>query len=83
MNKKGNMYMAIVMALMLFMVGMIAANFLREPITDARLGLNCDNEGSITDGTKLLCLNVDMVMVYFIILVVSIAGGVILDRIVL
>jgi len=82
-NKKGGMFIVIIMAIMLFMVGMIAVNFLKAPITDARTDLDCANAAGITDGTKLLCLNIDIAMVYFIILVMSIAGGAILDRVVL
>ena len=83
MNKKGTMYGAILMAIMLFMTGMIVVNFLKSPIDDARASLNCDSAGSISDGTKILCLNVDIAIVYFIVLILSIAGGVILDKVVL
>ena len=83
MNKKGNMYMVILMSLMLFMVGMLVANFLKEPITDARTSLDCSNAAGITDGTKLLCLTCDFSLIYFIILVISISGGVILDKVLL
>ena len=82
-NKKGNMYMAIMLTIFLFSAGMIVANFLKSPIDAARTSLNCDNAGSITDGSKLLCLTVDSTMIYFIILVCSISGGVILDKFVI
>jgi hypothetical protein len=65
------------------MVGMIVANFFKTPIDDARSALDCSNTAGITDGTKLLCLNVDITLIYFIILVVSIAGGAILDKLLL
>ena len=71
----------IIMAFLLFSVGFIAANFLREPIDDARVGLDCSNAAGISDGTKLMCLGVDMTMIYFILLVLSIAGGTILDKV--
>jgi len=79
-SKKGSIYMTIVMAIMLFMIGMIVVNFLKEPITDARTSINCDDSSAITDGSKLLCLNLDITLVYFIVLILSIAGGSILDR---
>lgn len=82
-SKKANMYSIILMAFMLFTIGMIVVNFLKAPIDDARTDLNCANSGSITDGTKLMCLNIDITLVYFIILVCSIAGGVILDKFVI
>lgn len=82
-NKKANMYSVILLTFILFMVGMTVANFLKSPIDDARSSLNCNSAGSITDGTKLMCLNIDITMVYFIVLVCSIAGGVILDKFVI
>lgn len=81
MNNKGNIYSVILMALILFMVGMIVANFLKSPIDDARTNLDCSNAAGITDGTKFMCLTIDMTMIYFIILIVSIAGGSILDKV--
>jgi hypothetical protein len=83
MNKKANVYSVILITFLLFSVGLIIANFLKEPITDARTNLECSNAASITDGAKLLCLTIDFTMIYFIILVVSIAGGAILDRFVI
>lgn len=83
MNKKGNIYSVVLMSFLLFSVGLLVANFLKEPITDARNSLDCSNSAGITDGAKLLCLNVDMAMIYFIILVVSVAGGAILDKFVI
>ena len=82
-NRKGNMYMTILMAVLLFMIGMLIVNFLKEPITTARSDLSCSSAATITDGTKLLCLAIDSTIIYFIILVVSIAGGAILDRVIL
>lgn len=79
-SKKGNIYSVIIMALLLFMIGMIVANFLKTPIDDARASLNCDNAAGITDGAKLLCLTCDFTLIYFIILVFSIAGGALLDK---
>jgi len=75
--------MTIIMALLLFMVGMIVTNFLKSPIDDARADLNCDTAAAITDGTKLMCLVTDITVVYWIILVVSIAGGAVLDKVIL
>jgi hypothetical protein len=63
------------------MVGMVVANFLKSPIDNARVSMDCSNTASISDGTKLMCLGIDMTMIYFIILVFSIAGGAILDKV--
>ena len=82
MNKKGNTYAVILIAFLLFTTGFIVANFFKESITDARVGLDCANAGSITDGTKFMCLNVDFVMIYWIILIFSIAGGLVIDKVI-
>jgi len=79
MNKKGNIYSVILISVIIFMVGMIMVNFLKPEITTARTDLNCASS-TITDGTKLMCLNVDIVLVYFIILVLSLTIGVITDK---
>ena len=81
MNKKANIMGVVIMAFLLFSVGFIVANFLKSPIDDARVSLDCSNSASISDGSKLMCLGVDMTMIYFIMLVLSIAGGVILDKV--
>lgn len=80
MNKKGNVYASIMVALIIIIVGFTIANFLKSPIDDARIGLNCDNASAISDGTKVMCLVVDSSMIYFIILLLGIAGGVITEK---
>jgi len=82
MNKKGNMFAGIMVAFMLLMIGFIVVNFFMPEVTQARLDLNCANAGSITDGTKLMCLFVDSTIIYWIILIFSIVGGIIADRII-
>ena len=82
MNKKGSAYAVIIVAFILFTTGLIVANFLKAPIDDARTGLDCANSAGISDGTKFLCLNIDFVMIYFIILIFSIAGGVLADKLI-
>ena len=79
-DKRGSTYSVIMIALMLFMVGFVVANFLKSPMDDARADLKCSDAANISDGTKWMCLAVDMTMVYFIILIISIAGGVIVDK---
>lgn len=80
MNKKGNLFSAGLVSLMLLMIGLIVIQFLQTPIDNARVDLDCSNAGSITDGTKLTCLFVDSTIIYFIVVIFSIAGGVILDK---
>jgi hypothetical protein len=45
-----------------------------------RTDLNCANTAAITDGTKILCLVGDSVVIYWIILVFSIIIGAITSR---
>lgn len=83
MNRKGQMYLSIVIALLLFMGGILFVNFLIPDIDTARSSANLDcNNSTITDGNKLACLAVDSVMPYFIIVLISTAGGIITARLV-
>tara|TARA_R100001530_G_scaffold126389_1_gene95217 strand:- start:2115 stop:2378 length:264 start_codon:yes stop_codon:yes gene_type:complete len=82
-NKKGQtLGIAIMIAITIFIVGMLAVNFLKPEITRARdaTNLNCANADDISDATKLTCLVVDVVVPYFIILIFSVAGGLITAR---
>lgn len=51
---------------------------------DGRLGINCGNSTdpnlTITDGGKLACLATEAVNPYFIVLILSVAGGAIVSR---
>ena len=82
-NKSGQtMGMAILVAITIFIVGMLCVNFIKPEVTRARglTELNCANADDISDGTKLTCLVVDWVVPYFIILVFSVAGGLLTAR---
>jgi hypothetical protein len=80
MNKRGNLFAAAMVALILFMVGMLVTNFFMPEVTQARTDLSCASAGSISDGTKIMCIMVDSTVIYWIILVCSIAGGVIFEK---
>lgn len=83
MNNKGQMGIAIITALMIFMVGVLVINILKPEIDNARsssVGLDCTNSSGISDGTKLTCLAVDFVVPYFILIILSAAGGLITER---
>lgn len=78
-NKKGaGLLAAGAIAVLIFMAGMIFLNFIKPEVTEARsaTGLDCTNS-SITDGAKVSCLGVDATVPYFIIAVISAAGGII------
>ena len=77
-NKKGTVFMAIMSALIIFMVGMIVVNFIKPEVSSAYSAATC--AAPATDGTKILCLVVDFALPYFIVLVLSITGGLLIDR---
>ena len=78
-----SMGIAVVIAITLFIIGMTVVNILKPEVTSARAstGLNCT--GNISDGTKLTCLAVDLVIPYFIVIIISAAGGLITARLLL
>jgi hypothetical protein len=82
MNNKGQAGIAIVIAMMIFIVGMSAINLLKPEITTLRTvtGLNCVNASAISDGTKMTCLAVGATIPLVIIAVFSVAGGIIFNK---
>lgn len=84
-NKKGqSLGLSIIMAIMIFLIGMTVLNILKPEITTARdsNNLDCANT-AISDGNKLTCLVVDIALPYFILLIISVAGGYITARMLL
>lgn len=79
MNKKGNFFLAFVIAGMIFMTGMLCLPFIKDGVTDFRTNIQCSN-ASISDGTKLLCLGGDSVVPYFLITILSLAGGLVANE---
>ena len=83
------MGIAIIIAITIFIVGMLSVNFLKPEITRARdaTHLDCSNTADfpagISDGTKLTCLVVDVVVPYFIVIIFSVAGGLLTSRMLL
>lgn len=72
--------MGIIVAIFIFIIGMVCVNFLKSEVTTARTNLNCEDTANISDGTKLTCLAVDITVFYWIIIILSIAGGIITAR---
>jgi len=82
MNKTGQtMMLSIMFAVVLFIIGIMVINFIRPEVLNAKVAMSCSDVANISDGTKLTCLLIDGVVPYFIVLVLSISGGLILDRI--
>ena len=80
-NKRGQtMGIAILSAIVIFIIGIMCINFLLTEVSTARIELSCDDASSISDGSKFLCLIVDTQIPYFIWLVFSISLGAVLAR---
>jgi len=84
MNSKGqNLMLAVLTGVMIFMAGMLFLNFVKDDVSLTRtIGLDCSST-TISDGTKLTCLGVDLVIPILMIAIVSAAMGAILSRFVI
>ena len=77
MNRKGQTALiGLVIGVFLFMFAMSIIDPLADVISETRTvgQLDCDNN-SITDGKKATCLIVDLMLPYFIAIVLAVAGG--------
>lgn len=76
MNKKGqSLGLAILSAIVLIVVGFMILNFIMPEISTSRIDLNCGDPDAITSGTKLVCLVGDIIVPYWILLVLMVAIG--------
>lgn len=83
MNRNGQtMLLGLMMGVFLFMLAMVFIEPIKDVISSVRgtSQLDCNNS-SISDGTKGTCLIVDLILPYFIITIVALAGGWITARI--
>jgi len=85
MKKKGQtLGLSVIIAITIFIVGMMSINFLTPEVTRAITATNLDCSNPLSsDGTKLTCLTVDLVVPYFILLILSIVGGLVTARLLL
>lgn len=80
-NKNGQtLGVSVIIAIFIFIVGIPIINIISPDITSAKILLDCSNAAGISDGTKMTCLVVDVVLPYFILLVVSISGGLVVSK---
>lgn len=85
MNRKGqSIMMGVIFGLMIFIAGMLFVNFISERTLDmlGTSGLDCESS-TISDGVKVTCLIGELVVPYFIVIFISLAGAVILTRFVI
>lgn len=66
---------------MLFALGMLVVNFLKPDLGVSMNQMDCDQtQGNISDGSKVTCLGFSLIIPYFIVTIVSIAGGIVASR---
>lgn len=82
LNKKGqSVAFAILWGLVIFMLGVLFVPFIGDEVTRTTSSAQLDcNNATISDGAKLSCLFVDATVVYFVIIIFSIIGGIVLSR---
>ncbi len=79
MNKQGNAFIGIILAVFIYMMGVLVIPFFQDDIVQTRIDLDCTNL-SISDGTKMTCLVVDTAIPYYIWLFLSVALGFIASK---
>ena len=83
-NKKGQSTGLAIMGLIFFaVIGLTVVNLFFNDIDTARAELNCASPDDISDGSKLTCLVVDLVLPYWIWIVLSVAIGFVLVKVAL
>ncbi len=84
MNKKGQSLALSIMGLIFFVIiALTSVNFFFNEIDTARAELSCSSPNSISDGTKLLCLVIDLTIPYWIWIALSVAVGFVIVRLTL
>lgn len=81
MNNKGSIGAVLLIglfAIIYFMAGMVMYQFLKTPIDEARTNMSCTTATGW--GDKGICLMVGSVVPLTIITILSIAGGVVTDK---
>ena len=82
-NKGQTLMIAILFGVFIFILGiLIVINFIPNEVDNARASdsLDCSNTANISDGTKITCLIVDGTIPLLIITILSIAGAIISNR---
>lgn len=82
MNKKATTALSVIFAIMYFMVGMMGYQFLKADITIQRDATHLNCAVPDTHGDKLTCLLLDGIIPLLILAVLSVAGGIVTDKLV-
>lgn len=81
MNKKAQSTGLAIMGLIFFVIiGLASINFFFDEVDTARVALSCADSANISDGSKLLCLVVDLSIPYWIWIILSVGVGFVLVR---
>lgn len=75
MNKKGNIFLGVIIGMFIFISGVLIVPFLADDISTLRTNLNCANPSQITGGVMVTCLLNSALIPYFIWFFTSIALG--------
>jgi hypothetical protein len=73
----GSVFFGVTLGIVCFIVGVLFIPFFTDDITIARTALNCSGADSISDGVKLTCLGIDLIVPYLIWFFCSLAIGII------
>jgi len=80
MNKRGGIFLAVIIGLFIFVLGILFIPYFADDITTTRGDLSCSDSEGITGGTMLTCLLTDLVLPYFIWFLSSMLIGFILGK---
>lgn len=81
MNRKGSLWLSVIVGIMVFMAGMLILNHFRPEVTTLRNASNLDcTNVTISDGTKLTCLGVDLVVPGLIVVIISLAASLVVGK---
>lgn len=75
MNKKGNVFLNLVLGIFIFISGVLIYPYITDDITTTRALLNCENFAGLSNGTIIQCLITSGIAPYFIWFFISIALG--------
>lgn len=83
-SKRGQSMGLAIMGLIFFVIiGLTCVNFFFNEIDTARAALSCASPDDISDGTKITCLIVDIVLPYWIWIIISVGVGFVLVKLAL
>jgi len=79
-NKAQTMGLAIMISIFVFIVGIMSVNFLMPEINTFRADIQCSDPTQLRDGGMVMCLITDIGIPYFIVIIFSLAIGIITAR---